>query len=351
MSRPGPDDRNIVTVLHQILENYYIAIRAKKIKEAEQILQQIRKTVLLHGIPEEKQVHRPREVNEDEFFKVQEEVPKIRKLEMTMRGRVWMVLLGINGIKQSEYMSLVKRRECKCYAKIRRDTSRTWATDVLFQQRVSETRLVRVLNSYTHKYDKDYVQGMDVLAGGMLFVMPEIDAFAGMSRLVNECFPLYWVSTDTDKTAMIGAFAGAILVKEVLRDCDLDVYRQLNGFHPYTYAFPAVSSISGIAPPFEELLRLWDFIFCFGVHVNVLCVAAQIILYRDKILKSKRNKILQHVLGQRKWPHLDARKTIEKTMEILPTVRRNTTLWERICMHTVDRDTAEGICNDHSDWE
>jgi len=342
------DNQHLMKVYNDILRSYYRAITRKETKEAEQILSRIRKTVLLHGIPEEPNVYRLRKVQSDAFPKMEYEVPRIRNNEMTMRGRVWKVLLGINGIKQSEYLSLVARKECKWYGKIRGDTGRTFATDNLFQQRVNEQRLVRVLNSFTHKFDKAYVQGMDVLAGGMLFVMPEIDAFAGISRLINECYPLYWIKSENGD--LVGAYAGAILVKDVLFESDTDVYRQLSGFHPHLYAFSAITSTSGIAPPFTELLRLWDFIFCFGVHVNVLCVAAQIILQRDRILTTKGNKIISEVLAQRKWPHLDAKKVIHKTMQILPKVRKNSNLWRRILLHTVDQDLSEGITRDHSSY-
>jgi len=342
------ENKNLMMVFNAILDSYYRAISEKKTKQAEQTLSKIRKTVLLHGIPEEANVYRLMKEPKDAFPRMEIEVPPIRNTEMTMRGRVWKVLLGINGIKQSEYLSLVARKECKCYAKIRGDTGRTFATDDLFQQRVNEQRLVRVLNSFTHKFDKTYVQGMDVLAGGMLFVMPEIDAFAGISRLINECFPLYWITSENG--AMVGAYAGAILVKDVLMESDTDVYRKLSGFHPHMYAFAAITSISGIAPPFTELLRLWDFIFCFGVHVNVLCVAAQIILQRDRILTTTGTKIMSEVLAQRKWPHLDAKRVIDKTMQILPKVRKNSNLWRRILLHTVDQQLSERITNNHRSY-
>jgi len=339
----------IVAMLDKLLENYYTAIRAKKTTVAEQILSKIRETVLLYGIPEEKHVYMVQEIPENEFLKHKIEVPKIRKCEMTMRGRVWKVLLGINGVKQSEYIGLIKKKECRSYGKIRGDTERLWATDSLFKQRVREDRLVRVLNSFSHKFNKPYVQGMDVLAGGMLFVMPEIDAFAGMSRLVNECFPLYWLTGETHD--LVGAYAGAILVKDVLSEVDQEVYRMLSGLPPLLYAFATVTSLSGIAPPFEELLRLWDFVFSFGVHVNVLCVAAQIILQRSKILTTKRNKIPQTILAQRKWPRLDAKKVIATTMKILPIIKGKTELWERVCLHTVDRDIATRILKEHENYK
>lgn len=45
-----------------------------------------------------------------------------------------------------------------------------------------------------------------------------------------------------------------------------------------------VSSLSASVPPFAELIQLWDFLIAFGIHLNVVCVAAQIILLRDQLL-------------------------------------------------------------------
>ena len=34
---------------------------------------------------------------------------------------------------------------------------------------------------------------------------------------------------------------------------------------------------------------LWDFLLAFGVHLNVLCVIAQLLLMRDKVMASPRS--------------------------------------------------------------
>jgi cell cycle arrest protein BUB2 len=47
-----------------------------------------------------------------------------------------------------------------------------------------------------------------------------------------------------------------------------------------------VLSLSSPAPPFEELMVLWDFLFAYGVHWNVLAVVAQVLLIREQVLAS-----------------------------------------------------------------
>jgi len=332
-----------------ILDNYYLAVRNKDQNEADAVLMELRKFVLLHGVPEEEEVYYPPDVPYSEL-KVEENdrvsnrnLTKLRKVEMTIRGLVWKALLGINCIRQTEYIRLVELRESSFFDKICRDTYRTFKSDPLFKGRVNEYRLMRVLNSFVHKYDRNYSQGMDILAGCLLFVMPETDALAGMDRLINECLPVYWIKDDDRLGDLAGAYAGAMLVKKILAEVDPDLADRLSKADPYIYCFHAITSILGIAQPFQEVLRLWDFLFCLGLHINVVCVAAQILLKRKEIFKHKLNVVVQEVLGQRKWPRLAARKIIDKTMTLLPIVRQNKELWERICGHTVDAEVAHAI--------
>ena len=40
--------------------------------------------------------------------------------------------------------------------------------------------------------------------------------------------------------------------------------------------------------PLDQVLQLWDFLLAFGVHLNNLCVIAQLLLIRDDLMTSKR---------------------------------------------------------------
>jgi hypothetical protein len=62
----------------------------------------------------------------------------------------------------------------------------------------------------------------------------------------------------------------------------------------YTACFVANLSITAVltlcacTPPLQQVLQLWDFLLAFGVHLNVLCVIAQLLLMRDDVMASKR---------------------------------------------------------------
>lgn len=50
----------------------------------------------------------------------------------------------------------------------------------------------------------------------------------------------------------------------------------------------AVLTLCACTPPLEEVLKLWDFLLAYGVHLNVLCVIAQLILMREDVIEAKR---------------------------------------------------------------
>ncbi|ELU42365.1 TBC domain-containing protein [Rhizoctonia solani AG-1 IA] len=67
-----------------------------------------------------------------------------------------------------------------------------------------------------------------------------------------------------------------------------------------------VLTLCACTPPLAEVLRLWDFLLAFGVHLNILCVIAQLFLMRDSILSSRSPMKLL-----RTFPPLQAQPVIE----------------------------------------
>lgn len=90
--------------------------------------------------------------------------------------------------------------------------------------------------------------------------------------------------------AMDGVHRGLALVDKVLAIVDpkLGGYLMSRGLKAEIYAFPSVLTLCACTPPLPEVLRLWDFLFAYGPHLNILCIVAQLHLMRDKILKSPR---------------------------------------------------------------
>ncbi|KAL4884325.1 rab-GTPase-TBC domain-containing protein [Aspergillus karnatakaensis] len=282
----------------------------------------------------------------------------------TYRVYLWLILLDIPPLPADQYLSLIHRGRSPAYTKIRNDTFRTLATDPLFKRRVTEASLIRLLNAVAWKIHDEknknksksrpssrrremellintppsiaeeepsaddmtpnslvsngsstspispgitsetavYVQGMNVLCAPFLYAArSEVEAFALFHTFITRECPGYI------RGAMDGVHRGLVLVDRCLEIVEpkLASYLFSKGLQAKLYAFPSVLTLCACTPPLPEVLHLWDFLFAYGPHLNILCIVAQLILMRDTLLKSPSpNKIL------RSFPPLDAKEII-----------------------------------------
>ncbi|KAL1971766.1 hypothetical protein VTN31DRAFT_1854 [Thermomyces dupontii] len=277
----------------------------------------------------------------------------------TYRIYLWLALLAIPPYPTDEYLALVHRGRSPAYAKIRNDTFRTLATDPLFKRRVTEASLIRLLNAVAWKlHDAQeakpnsrpssrrkemlelaidnpptiveepeaeygqvpgthesktksaiYVQGMNVLCAPFLYAArSEVEAFALFYYFITKECPGYV------RGAMDGVHRGLRLVDQCLQIVDpkLSNYLFSKGMYAELYAFPSVLTLCACTPPLPEVLHLWDFLFAYGPHLNILCIVAQLNRMRDVIMQSESpNKVL------RSFPPLDAEKIISLTVSFV----------------------------------
>jgi cell cycle arrest protein BUB2 len=251
---------------------------------------------------------------------------------------LWLTLLDIPPFPTDDYLALIHRGRSPAYAKIRNDTFRTLATDPLFKRRVTEASLIRLLNAISWKFHDasqnsprlpssqgptsqevrseldhasptkavtsplnfpasatensttgvdpaSYVQGMNVLCAPFLYAArSEVEAFALFHHFVTRECPGYV------RGAMEGVHKGLALVDQCLAIVEpkLANYLLSKGMHAELYAFPSVLTFCACTPPLPEVLHLWDFLFAYGPHLNILCIVAQLIRMRDTILGSPR---------------------------------------------------------------
>ncbi|KAJ3810384.1 bub2 protein [Lentinula lateritia] len=213
-------------------------------------------------------------------------------VDPTLRPRIWKILLRVNDISANSYLQYVSRGPCEVREKIRNDTFRTLATDRGFKERVREDMLVRLLDAFVWRnhdtQDTDqlgftYVQGMNVLAAPFLYTMPsELEAFSCFSKFIEESCPLYVQPT------LEGVHRGLRLLDKCLKIVDPELYAHLRSknLSAEIYAFPSILTLCACTPPLDQVLQLWDFLLAFGVHLNVLCVIAQLLLIRDEVISS-----------------------------------------------------------------
>lgn len=130
-----------------------------------------------------------------------------------------------------------------------------------------------------------YVQGMNVLCAPFLYAArSEVEAFALFHHFVTRECPGYI------RSAMDGVHRGLRLVDRCLEVVEpkLAAYLFSKGMQAELYAFPSVLTMCACTPPLPEVLHLWDFLFAYGPHLNILCIVAQLIRMRDTILESPR---------------------------------------------------------------
>jgi cell cycle arrest protein BUB2 len=264
-----------------------------------------------------------------------------------LRIYIWLILLNAPPLPTNSYSDLVAQGASPVYTKIRHDTHRTLTTDPLFRRRVTENSLTRVLNAVAWKlHDADearvngwmspptlgvpksiagsedafltspgsvrtggasrtlpsvtgtegseagdldrtahigYVQGMNVLAAPFLYAArSESQAFAAFSRIITHECPGYV------RGSMEGVHKGVALVDQILAVVDpkLAAHLASKGMKAEIYAFASVLTLCAATPPLPEVLMLWDFLFAYGVHLNLLCVVSQLVLMRDTLMGS-----------------------------------------------------------------
>ena len=157
-------------------------------------------------------------------------------------------MIGIYKISALDYVTYVEKGHCEVYDKIKNDTFRTLATDKKFLRLVKEDMLLRVLNAFVWRskempqsrllnFRYSYVQGMNVLAAPILYVMPELDAFYTLTSFIQHSCPLYV------QPALEGVHCGLKLLDKCLQVIDPTLFKYLRAskLEAAVYAFPCKS--------------------------------------------------------------------------------------------------------------
>jgi len=259
-------------------------------------LHRLRCLILLEGLPPE----------------MEEEYNDKGSTKCSLRGTVWKLLLGIKQVDAERYISLIQRGPSSAYQKIRKDMPRTFMNDEGFSARVPQDKLSRCLNSLVHSCDDigstvSYVQGMNAICGAFLYVLPEVEAFHCFHKVATELCSAYLVPD------ISGVHTALKLMTKALEHVDPDLYSYLSskGYHPELLT-PPILSLGTATPPLDEVLHLWDFYFAFGVHMNVVCTVAQLVLMREKFMSHSSPCSLFRSL-----PPLDAQMVLSLSITIV----------------------------------
>lgn len=85
-------------------------------------------------------------------------------------------------------------------------------------------------------------------------------------------------------------------------------------------------------PPLDEVIKLWDLMLVFGVHLNVIFTTARIAMQRDDFLNDKLPNISQTL------DYIDAEPLIALTIQLSRQI--SPSLFEDIVAHTREEPEA-----------
>ena len=281
------------------------------------------------------------------------------KFSDTLRGQLWRAMLGVSGIDLRDYLSQLRKTEDKSnYVHIRNDVNRLFIDSNEYCNRAGvdtngESVLIRILNSYCHKYNKKYFSGMHWIAATMLCVMPELDSYYSFNTIINRHLPTYFCylksningtdngdsninNSNNNNQQLSGKWAACFLTFEVIRLFDKQFFDKINFVKP-DVIFGCCASVQAIVKPFNEMMKLWDFLVCFGMHMNPIITAAQIISKKEFIIENieknedinvssttKMQWLLTEIFSMSKWMNgsVDASKVIMISMRIMATMKQ-----------------------------
>ncbi|CCE90842.1 Bub2p TDEL_0B07130 [Torulaspora delbrueckii] len=224
------------------------------------------------------------------------------KHQQRVRCYVWSVLARTSMERSTQiYLSLLQLGSAPqpIFQKIKNDTFRTLQTDPKFINVVSEDSLIRCLSCFAWQClqiqrDEDgngsahqvstYVQGMNVLMAPLLYSCPsEPMAFQLFSTLCYSLIPTYLDSNLT------GVHNGARLLDICLKIIDpkLSKFLSDNLLTAEIYGIPSILTLSSCNKPLDQVCKLWDFMFAYGFHMNILFVVALLVTIRTRILNSE----------------------------------------------------------------
>lgn len=256
------------------------------------------------------------------------------------RPYVWSILCNVPSFPTYKYTKIVasiqEKLSPELYLKIKNDTFRTLTNDKAFHSKVTEESLIRILAAIaiTIPNKPGYVQGMNVLLAPIAYAChrSEPQAFAVLHHLVTKQIPLY-ITPNLD-----GVHTGLSLVDLALLiiDPELSQYLDSKFLKAKIYAFPSVLTLCACTPPLKSLFRLWDFLFAYGTHMNILYIVAQLIMSRSTLLNS-----LQPMSVLRNFPNLDESNIIKLSISFIPEIPVE--VYDLIVRHGFDPTVPQGV--------
>lgn len=94
------------------------------------------------------------------------------------------------------------------------------------------------------------------------------------------------------------------------------------------YAFSMLCSLSASVPPLEELVQLWDIIFAFGIHMNILFCLSNVLANKEEIMNTSNKGNTNLLLRQES---LNAEFLISSSMQLVKSIPND--LYDKLTRH------------------
>lgn len=262
------------------------------------------------------------------------------------RARVWKLLLRVSSITPKTYVELVKMKKAEKYKKIKDDDFRTFSNNKAFNARVKVETINRFLNATANYLEKPdispyglytnigYIQGMNVLAGIILYVFAdkdgvevqpkdddenkafelirETEAFSCFIRILTCCIPMY-IQLNVD-----GAHAAVTLIDNyIIREVDPELYSRFCScsIKPdgQVWAFKYIVMFSSDSPDLEDVVKVWDMLVARGFYMIPLVLVARLELIRSEFMTMKEDDIYPRLMD---LPPYDGEKVVAESLRL-----------------------------------
>ncbi|CCK73452.1 Bub2p NDAI_0G04670 [Naumovozyma dairenensis CBS 421] len=183
-------------------------------------------------------------------------------------------------------------------------------------------------DTYIHEISP-YLQGMNIILAPLLYACPtEPIAFKLFSTMCYDLFPAYITKN------MKGSQNGAKLLDLCLEIIDPKLSGLLHGhlLNAQTYAYSKILTFSSSTKPLDQVIKLWDFMFAYGFHMNILLIIAMFERNRSLIMKSESP--LSLILNG--LPDIDADEIISLAVGFIAKIP--TDIYELLVEHLVNSD-------------
>lgn len=248
-----------------------------------------------------------------------------------LRSKVWKVLLGVPCIfDANRYISAVEKGPSEFDSKIKDDSFRTFKGNTAFWDRVDEACLVRVLNAIAAEFG--YVQGMNVLLGPLAYVMPELESYYSFHTLLSKHIKNYVLKN------LDGVHVGISLFKRCFELVDPQLHSYIASRIPdlKIFALRYILTLFANTKPFAEVLRLWDAMFAFDTHLNILLLCALLMLHRERIMQEQRGAKILALLEELS---IDSERLVRGALSLVRFIPSE--LFDELVQHSLLEPTAQ----------